>query len=332
MSKYDVYGIGNALVDMEYSLTPEDLQRLGIEKGVMTLVDVDHQSEMMVYLDEHHVHRSAGGSAANTVIALAQFGGRGFYTCKVADDDLGRLYADDLKENGVETNAHEVVEPGYTGRCMVLVTPDADRTMCTYLGITGSLGKAELVPEAIRESEYLYLEGYLATSETAREAVAEARGIAREAGVRTAISLSDPNIVSHFGVQLREMIGDGVDLLFANEDEAKELTGTKRIEDAIDALGSSAREFVVTRGPKGAIVFDGEREFSVDARRVDAIDTVGAGDMFAGAFLYGLTQGWGHERAARFAVSASADIITTYGPRLTRDRALGVRDAMAGAA
>jgi len=327
--KYHVYGIGNALVDMEYSVTPRDLERMRIDKGVMTLTDVDHQSEMMVYLDEHHVHRSAGGSAANTVIALAQFGGRGFYTCKVADDELGHLYVDDLKSNGVDTNAHDVREEGYTGRCMVLVTPDADRTMCTYLGITGGLGRTELVPEAIRDSEYLYMEGYLATSDTARDAAIEARRVAQDAGVKTSLSLSDPNIVTHFGVQLCEMIGDGVDLLFANEDEAKGLTGTQDIDGAVDALKASAREFVVTRGPRGAVVWDGEQLLEIPAEKVDAVDTVGAGDMFAGAFLYGRTQGWSHEASARLAVRASADIITTYGPRITRERAVGVRNAAA---
>jgi len=329
MSRYDVYGIGNALVDMEYSVTPEDLERMRIDKGVMTLTDVDHQSEMMLYLDEHHVHRSAGGSAANTVIALAQFGGRGFYTCKVADDDLGRLYIDDLRDNAVETNAHDGREEGHTGRCMVLVTPDADRTMCTYLGITGGLARSEIVPQAIRDSEYLYLEGYLATSDTARAAAIEARRIAREAGVRTSLSLSDPNIVMYFGDALREMIGDGVDLLFANEDEAMGLTGMPELEAALDALKAHAREYVVTRGAKGAVVWDGAQLIEVAAEKVEALDTVGAGDMFAGAFLYGRSQGWSHEEAAGFAVRASARVIENYGPRLTRAQALEVRNGVA---
>ena len=332
MKSYDVYGIGNALVDMEYSVTPADLERMGIDKGVMTLVDVDHQSELMVYLDEHHVHRSAGGSAANTVIALSHFGGRGFYTCKVADDELGRLYARDLEDNGVSTNAHEASGSGHTGRCMVLVTPDADRTMCTYLGITGGLGREELVPDALRASDYLYIEGYLATSDSAREAAMEARQIASEAGVRTSLSLSDPNIVAHFGDGLREMIGPGVDLLFANEDEAKGLTGADRIEQAVGELKAIAREFVITRGAQGALVWDGERELSVAAEPVQPVDTVGAGDMFAGAFLYGRSQGCSHEAAARFAAAAAGEVITTYGARLSRERAREVRAALAASA
>ncbi len=314
---------------MEYTLTPEDLRRMGIDKGVMTLTDVDHQSEMMVYLDDHHLHRNAGGSAANTVIALSQLGGRGSYTCRVADDELGQLYVEDLWDNGIDTNAHEVSGDGYTVRCMVLVTPGADRTMCAYLGITRGLGKAELVPSAIRRSEYLYMEGYLTTSELARDAAIEAGRIAREAGVRAALSLSDPNIVAHFGVELRQMIGDDVSLLFANEDEAKGLTGTRDIDAAVDGLKSGAGEFVITRGPSGVIVWDGKRLVEVPAERVDAIDTVGAGDMFAGAFLYGRTRGWSHEASAALAVRAASDVITTYGPRVSRERAIAVRDSVA---
>ena len=316
MKRYDVYGMGNALVDMEYSVTPEDLEAMGIDKGVMTLVDVDHQSELMVYLSDRHVHRSAGGSAANTVIALTQFGGRGFYSCKVGDDELGRLYDADLQDNGVVTNAHQQREPGHTGRCLILVTPDADRTMCTYLGITGGLSRAEIVPDALRTADYLYIEGYLATSPSARDAVAHARSIAADAGVATALSLSDPNIVAHFGDELRELLGGGVDLLFANEAEALGLTGCDRLEEAIEAMRRWASRFVITRGAEGALVHEHGQTQAVAAEPVRPIDTNGAGDMFAGAFLYGQSQGWDTLESARLAVHASARLITAFGPRL----------------
>jgi len=331
MSRYHVYGLGNALVDMEYSVTPEDLSRMGIDKGVMTLVDVDHQSELMVYLSEHHVHRSAGGSAANTVIALSQFGGRGFYTCKVASDELGDLYTDDLQANGVETNARERSEDGHTGRCLVLVTPDADRTMCTYLGITGGLARYEIVPDALRDSEYVYIEGYLATSDTARDAAVHARELAGAAGVRTAVSLSDPNIVAHFREGLLEMIGPGIDLVFANENEAKGIAGSGDLDDAIDWLKHRTREFVITRGAQGALAWNGSDLVEIPAQPVDPIDTVGAGDMFAGAFLYGRSQGWDHAASGRLAAAAAAKLITAYGARLSRDEALAIRDRVANA-
>ncbi len=326
MSQYDVYGLGNALVDMEYSVTPADLAAMGIDKGVMTLVDVDYQSELMVYLSDHHVHRSAGGSAANTVIALSQLGGRGFYSCKIGDDELGRLYDGDLRANGVSTNAHDQSEDGHTGRCLVLVTPDADRTMCTYLGITGGLSHSEIVPQALAASGYLYIEGYLATSPTARDAVAHARAIAREAGVATALSLSDPNIVAHFGDGLREMIGDGVDLLFTNETEALGLTGSTDIGGAVDGLARLSDRFVVTRGAEGALIHDRGEITEIPAEPVQPVDTNGAGDMFAGAFLYGLSRGWTAAESGRLAVRAAARLITAYGPRLDATTTRGLLD------
>ena len=316
MSQYDVYAMGNALVDMEYRVEPADLEAMRIDKGVMTLVDVDHQSELMVYLSDHHVHRSAGGSAANTVIALSQLGGSGFYSCKVADDELGHLYDGDLRTNGVATNARAYSEPGHTGRCLVLVTPDADRTMCTYLGITGGLSRSEVDEAALRAAEWLYIEGYLATSGSARDAVVHARGIAADAGVRTALSLSDPNIVRHFCEGLQEMIGPGVDLLFANEAEALDISASNRIEEAVEALARLADRFVITRGAEGAIVYDRGETTRIEALSVRPVDTNGAGDMFAGAFLYGITRGWTAPEAARLAARAAARLIQAYGPRL----------------
>jgi sugar/nucleoside kinase (ribokinase family) len=328
MSGYDVYGVGNALVDMEYRVEPRDLQAMGLDKGVMTLVDVDHQSELMVYLSDRLVNRSAGGSAANTVIALAQLGGRGFYTCKVADDELGALYADDLRANGVETNAREWSEDGYTGRCLVFVTPDADRTMATYLGITGGLSENELVPEALQAAQYVYLEGYLATSPSARDAAVRARQMAAASGVKTALSLSDPGIVANFGVPLREMVGDGLDLIFANADEAIGMADADDLDGAVEWMKRAAREFVITRGPQGSLVYDGSDLVEVPARAVDPLDTVGAGDMFAGAFLYGRTHGWSNADAARLASAEAARLIMSYGARLPADTTRAVRDEL----
>jgi sugar/nucleoside kinase (ribokinase family) len=311
MRAYDVYGIGNALVDIEYRVTPDELARLGIDKGVMTLVESDHQQRMMDELHRQQVYRSAGGSAANTVIALSQLGARGFYSCKVADDDL--------ETNGIATNARDCSEPGDTGRCLVMVTEDADRTMCTYLGITGELGRDAIVESALRDSEHLYIEGYLASSPTARDAVSHARTIARDAGTRIALSLSDPNVVRLFRDGLEEFIGDGVDLLFSNEEEALELTGSRDIQAALDGLSRQAERFVVTRGPRPTLVHDGSGVMEVPAGSVRPLDTTGAGDMFAGAFLYALSCDWGLDQATHFANHCAGRLIVEYGPRLPRD-------------
>ncbi len=316
MAKYDVYGIGNALVDMEYAVEAADLEVLGLEKGVMTLVDEECQLRMMDHLAAHPHQRGSGGSAANSMIAVRQFGGSSFYSCKVAGDELGHFYMKDLLEGGVDTNHHTEREPGHTGRCVVLVTPDSDRTLCTFLGISGELSTKELVEEALRDAAYFYMEGYLVTSDTARQACIAAKRIAEEAGVKTAISLSDPNMVRHFKTGLLEMIGAGVDLLFANEDEARDMAGAVDWSGTVAYLKTVSREFVITRGARGALVWDGQTLLDIDPVKVEAVDTVGAGDMFAGAFLYGLGRGWDHRRAGALASAASAKLVTSLGPRM----------------
>ncbi|MEJ2388469.1 MAG: adenosine kinase [Chromatiaceae bacterium] len=324
MRKYDIYGIGNALVDMEYEVEAADLEKLRIDKGVMTLVDEAHQIEIMQHLAEHHHQKGSGGSAANTMIALSQLGGSAFYSCKVANDALGSFYLDDLVANGVDTNRHGNKDHGHTGRCLVLVTPDTDRTMVTHLGISGRFSGKELVPQAIGESGYYYMEGYLVTEDNARAAAVEGRKIAEGAGVKTAISLSDPNMVKYFKSGLRQMIGGGVDLLFANESEAKGMADTDELDAAVDFLKRIAKQFAVTRGPKGALVYDGRELIEIDPVTVDAVDTVGAGDMFAGAFLYGVTQGWDYRRAGDLAAAGAAKLVTSLGPRISAEQTQAV--------
>ncbi len=316
MAHYHIYGIGNALVDLEYELTHEDLGILGIDKGVMTLVDEHQQDAIMAHLKGHQHRRASGGSAANSIIACAQFGGRCFYSCKVADDELGHFYMRDLIAAGVDTNHHTEKDQGHTGRCLVLVTPDTERTLCTFLGISGNLSSQELVEEALRDSAWFYTEGYLVTSDSARTTVIEAKRIAEASGVKTALSLSDPNMVKYFKRGLLEMIGGGVDLLFANAFEAMGMAGSEDLNQAVEYFKTLAHSFVITLGADGALVWDGSELIEIPPVRVKAVDTVGAGDMFAGAFLYGLTQGFDHRRAGRLAAAASAKLVTQFGPRM----------------
>ncbi|HAC62106.1 MAG TPA: adenosine kinase [Cyanothece sp. UBA12306] len=315
---YHVYGVGNALVDMEFEVTPELLQELKIDKGVMTLVDEDRQDELIKKLDGRLGKQSGGGSAANTMVAISQLGGKGFYSCKVANDDHGNFYLKDLQECGLDTNLHNG-DQGTTGKCLVMVTPDADRTMNTFLGITGNLSEQELVPEAISNSEYLYLEGYLVTSPTGKEAAIKAREIAENSGVKTSFSLSDPNMTEFFKDGLLKIIGSGLDLIFANEAEALTMADTKDFSEAVNYFKSIAKSFAITRGSKGSLVFDGQELIEVSPHPVQAIDTVGAGDMYAGAFLYGITHGMTYSQAGDLASRASSRIVTSYGPRLSTE-------------
>jgi sugar/nucleoside kinase (ribokinase family) len=317
--KYNVYGIGNALVDMEFAVTPEDLTALNIDKGVMTLMDAQQQAQVIAHLPPA-CKQCCGGSAANTLVALSQLGGKGFYSCKVADDETGAFYLQDLLDCGLDTNLTLDNRPhGITGKCLVLVTPDADRTMNTFLGITSELTKAELNQEAITNSEYLYIEGYLVSSPTAKETAIFAKKTAQEAGVKTSFSLSDPNMVDFFSEGILEIIGDGVDLLFANESEALKMVKSDQIEDAIAYFKNIARNFAITRGKQGSLIFDGNQLIEIPPYPVQPIDTVGAGDMYAGCVLYGITNGLSWAKAGKLASLAAATLIQNYGARLETD-------------
>lgn len=318
--KYNVYGMGNALVDMEFAVTPDQLQALGIEKGVMTLVEEERENELIAKLQAHKGKQSSGGSAANTLVAIAQWGGTGFYACKVGKDEAGEFYLKDLNNCGLATNPHhESAGDGITGKCLVFVTPDADRTMNTFLGISGSLSVSEMDWDALKDSEYLYLEGYLVTSPSAQAACIEAKAIAEQAGVKTCLSLSDPNMPKFFKDGLDAMIGQGVDLLFANEAEIMQMADTDNFDQAIAYCKTIAKQFAITRGAAGSVVFDGENLLTIGTPQVQPVDTVGAGDMYAGGFLYGITHGMGYEKAANLGAIAAAKVVTTYGPRLETD-------------
>lgn len=188
--------------------------------------------------------------------------------------------------------------------------------MNTFLGITGSLSEAELVRDALIESEYLYIEGYLVTSPTAIAAAIKAREIATEAGVKTSLSLSDPNMVEFFKEGLLKIIGTGLDFIFSNESEALKMAQSNEISDAIAYLKTLAKGFAITRGAQGSLIYDGQKIIEVETEKVKAIDTVGAGDMYAGAFLYGLTHDLGYDKAGQLASVAASRIVTRYGARL----------------
>jgi len=318
MKKYDVYGLGAALVDTEIEVDDRFLADAGIEKGVMTLVDEARQQQLLELLSDHLVasRRASGGSAANSVIAASCFGGSAFYSCKVADDDNGRFYLADLQRAGVDSNFHGTKETGVTGKCLVMITPDAERTMNTFLGISSTLSCAELNEAALRDSRYLYVEGYLVTSPTGRQAAVSARKMAEQFGVRTALSFSDPGIVAHFRDGLGEMLGAGVDMLFCNEAEALEWSGMPTLEEAANVLRGIAREFAITLGARGALVFDGRNYHRISPHPVRAIDTNGAGDMFAGAYLFAVTNGYDPLAAGQLASRAAAELVCHYGPRL----------------
>jgi sugar/nucleoside kinase (ribokinase family) len=318
MKQYDVYGIGNALVDKEFEVDDQFFMDGGIKKGFMTLIDEAQQQTLLDQLMQRYPlkKKAGGGSAANSLYALSQFGGKAFFSCKVANDEAGHFYMQELGSLNIQTNLSAEREEGVTGRCLVMVTPDAERTMLTSLGISQRVSVDELVSDALAASEYAYVEGYLVTSPSARSAVLELKRQAAQHGVKFALTFSDPAMVEYFRDGINEFIGDGVDLLFCNEKEALLWSGESSIEAACAALQKKARRFAVTRGAQGARLFDGERYLEVAPHAVHAIDSNGAGDMFSGAFLYAITRGHDFATAGRLASLASSRVVAQFGPRL----------------
>jgi sugar/nucleoside kinase (ribokinase family) len=315
--KYNVYGIGNAIVDIVTEVEHDFFDKNGIEKGVMTLVDEKRQIELMKVIDMKKSRMSGGGSAGNTVVAVNQFGGKSFYSCLVAHDEMGKFFLADLKRNGVDTNLkYENCPEGHSGRCLVMTSPDAHRTMNTFLGVSSFLSPQHLDEEAIKHSSYVYLEGYLVASPNGLEAIKEAKKIAEKNKVGVALTFSDPSMVKYFSSQMKEIVGAGVDMLFCNDEEAMIFTGTASIAEAREKLKEVAKHFVITLGANGALIFDGDTFIQIEPYKVLAVDTNGAGDMFAGAYLYGITHGHSHAEAGKLASLASSRVVSQWGPRL----------------
>lgn len=330
-TKYDVYAIGNALVDMEYEVSDQFLSEYKIDKGLMTLVDEPRQNELLDALGGTPKKQQCGGSAANTIIAVAQFGAKGFYSCKVASDPIGNFYFQDLQDNGVDSNLKtQDRKSGTTGKCLVLITSDAERSMNTFLGITQTISVEEVDVEAIKNAKYMYMEGYLVASPTGREAAIHARKAAEAAGVKTALTFSDVNMVKFFKDGLMEMIGTGVDLLFCNESEAMAYTGAQNLEAAREDLKKIAKTFVITRGENGAMIWDGTTFVTIESYKVTAVDSNGAGDMFAGAYLFAITHNHSHASAGKLASLAASRVVSQFGPRLKWHETQEIRNHILG--
>lgn len=325
MKKYDVYGIGNAIVDIVTEVEHAFFEKNNIEKGVMTLVDEKRQIELMKIIDMKKSKMSGGGSAGNTVVAVNQFGGKSFYSCLVAKDELGKFFLEDIKRNGVDTNLkYEDCPAGHSGRCLVMTTPDAHRTMNTFLGVSSFLSPEHLDEEAIKASHYVYLEGYLVASPKGLEALKAAKKIAEKNKIDVALTFSDPSMVKYFSSQMSDVVGASVDLLFCNEEEAMVFTGTDSVAEAREKLRQVAKRFAITLGANGALIFDGDTYINIEPYQVRALDTNGAGDMFSGAFMYGITHNHSFAEAGKLASLASSKVVAQFGPRLQPEQAKGV--------
>jgi sugar/nucleoside kinase (ribokinase family) len=318
MAKYNIYGIGAAIVDTEVVVNDSFLNENEISKGLMTLVDEGRQKYLIDSLTTQSipVKRSCGGSACNSVVAASRFGSSAFFSGKVADDEEGVFFVKDLKHSGVDFHQ---VDPsnGVTGKCLVMVTPDAERTMNTNLGASLELSYREIDETALANSDWLYIEGYVVTDDQRTSVARDAMAFAKKNRVKTSLSLSDPFVVEVFSDNIKTIIGEnGVDLIFCNGDEARSFTGTHTIEAAAEALKKYAKTFAITRGPGGSLVFDGTNLIHTPGILTNAIDTNGAGDIFAGAFLHALISGRDYSWAAQFANTAASIVVSSFGPRI----------------
>lgn len=311
----DVFGIGNALLDVEYRVTDEFLIEHGIEKRRMTLVDKDRMLRLINALEEDAISSNCGGSVANTMYAMRGFGNRTYLTCRVAPDDAGRHFVMQLENAGIGTNTILPSDEGVTGRCLVLITQDAERTMNTCLGVSDQLLSTQVDTKTLTNSKSIFVEGYLASSETGHLAAKRAREIADELELETNLTLADTSMVKMFRPQLETIIGNGLTRVFANIEEAFEWCRTDRLDIALTQLRDIAREAVITLGPGGCSINTGKTRIHVDAFPVKPTDLNGAGDMFAAAYLTAIRD-YDTESAAHFANFAASRVIQYTGARL----------------
>jgi sugar/nucleoside kinase (ribokinase family) len=317
--KYHVYGMGNALVDYEYLIDDQTLSDFQLAKSSMTLIDETLRATLFKKL-VHFKKKKGGGSAANTLIAMSQLGGSVCYSCLVANDEDGKFYVDDLIKQGVSLHlAPKNLGSSVTGTCIVLVSNDAERTMCTYLGATSEYSVDEVNWEELRKATYLYIEGYLLCSDKGTDAVLKAIEFAKNNKIKIALTCSDAGVVHGFRARFDKVLKDSIDLIFCNEAESLALSGAAGVEDAIVNLQKTAKHVVITRSSKGVIVWDGNQIYEVPGRVVHPIDANGAGDMFAGAYMFGLNSNWGVKKAAEFACHLASEVIQIYGPRLEKE-------------
>jgi sugar/nucleoside kinase (ribokinase family) len=324
-SRLDVVAVGNALVDVLAHASDDDLDRLGLVKGSMELVDLGRSTG--VYEGMGAGVEMSGGSAANTCVGVAALGGRVGYIGKVADDAFGETFRHDITAAGVE-EAHIAAVAGSdvpgaelaTGRCLVLVTGDGERTMATHLGVAGALGPEDLDEGLLGRAQVVYLEGYLWDQPPAKKALRRAMEVAHGSDALVALTLSDPFCVERHRREFLDLLHGEVDVLFANEEEVMMLFDARTFDDAVSAVEETGLLAAVTRGAAGSVIVAASGPVGVAAEPVEkVVDTTGAGDFFAAGFLYGLTHGYDPENCGRLGGLCAGEIISHMGARPQAD-------------
>ena len=317
MKELDVLCIGNAIVDIIARAEDDFLRDNGIIKGAMNLID--RQRSDLLYERMGPAVEMSGGSAGNTAAGVASLGGQAAFFGKVADDHLGAIYRHDIRAQGVAFDTEDLTAPPATARSMIFVTPDGERSMNTYLGACVELGPEDVEADKAAGAKVTYFEGYLWDPPRAKTAIRDTARIAHAHGRQVSMSLSDPFCVDRYRDEFLDLMRSGtVDIVFANEEEAKSLYQTADLGTAIDALAADARLAIVTRSEKGSVIVNGDgTHVAVPAHPIDRlVDTTGAGDLYAAGFLFGYTKGMDHQTSARIGSLAAAIVIQQIGPRV----------------
>lgn len=313
-TEYDVVGIGNALVDVIAHAPDTFVDEHGLVKGSMDLVDTDRAVQLYQALGS--AVEMSGGSAANTMCGVASFGGRAAYIGKVTDDDLGQVFGHDLLAVGVQFRPGDHDNDMPTGRCIIVVTPDAERTMNTFLGASSLLGVDDVDDAAVAAGKLLYMEGYLFDRGEAKAAFRHAASVAHEAGGMVSLTLSDSFCVDRHRHDFRELVSDEVDLLFGNDAELISLYQTDTFDEAVAELRQHCQFAAITTGAAGSVVITGDEIIEVQAQPVRrVVDTTGAGDLYAAGFMYGVTTGRPLPECGRLGSIAASEVISHVGPR-----------------
>ncbi len=313
---FDVIGMGHALVDLEVEVDQEFLANQDVEKGHRRLVTSKEKTDLHKALGHRSTHRCSGGSVANTVVGMAGLGGSGGFCGKVGLDEEGVFFRKDLEKLDVPLLTRS--GPGHTGTCTVMITHDPQRTMMTHLGISADLGPEDVDPKAISRAKYLFVEGYLLPHPRTLEASFKAISVAKENGVKVALAVSDPFVVKKCRDLLWELIEGPVDLLFLNELEGSALTGSDDPLECAREIHGHSTDVALTLGPKGSVLMNQGESSVIQVVPVEAVDTTGAGDMYAAGLLFGLTHGWSWPGAGRLGSHVAAKLISAMGARLLK--------------
>lgn len=313
----DLVGLGNGLVDIQFEVDDKELEIFNLRKGEMRLTQDENPHEIMKKMSYKTPSKCSGGSAANSIIAFSALGGKAAYKTVLGNDDLGKFYKKEFSDLNIELNT-ELINTTPTGTCFVFITPDSERTMLTYLGATATFSEQHVSEELIKRAKWLYIEGYKFSEPASTEAIQLAVKLAKKYDTKIAVTFSDVFIIEHFRKNLEYVVNNS-ELLFCNEQEAITFTGEKDGISAFHKLSEKCPNVVVTFGKNGSMIKHEGTEYKIPSYPTEAVDTTGAGDMFAGAYFYGLIYDNDVNKAGHLASYASSRVVSQLGARLKED-------------